>query len=206
MFVRSPAAYEALKDFNVMQLPSRATLQAYTGTFLHEAGTCSESIASQVSNYHSFQESCRIENKGVPRSDSALIFDKVKVISSLMWNSRNHRIIGLAMSSDDQSSLHDVFQLFDNDHRTRQTNYILQFLWRDLTSSFDIVGPFFTSHGTIEGKFVCACVMESIKLFQVQKTCSCNISKQKFATCLPHKVKLVENYKFRSAWCILRFL
>ena len=73
-----------------------------------------------------------------------------------MWNSQNHRIIGLAMSSDDQSS----------------------FLWRDLTSSFDIVGPFFTSHGTIEGKFVCACAMETIKLFQVQKTCSCNIRKQ----------------------------
>ena len=48
VFVRSPAAYEALKDFNIMQLPSRATLQAYTGAFLHEAGTCSESIASQV--------------------------------------------------------------------------------------------------------------------------------------------------------------
>ena len=140
VFVRSRAAYEALKDFNVMQLPSRATLQAYTGAFLHEAGACPESIASQVSNYHSFQESCRIENKGVPRSDGALIFDEVKVISSLMWNSWNHHIIGLAMSSDDQSSLHDVFQLFDNDHRTRQTNYILQFLWRDLTSSFDIVG------------------------------------------------------------------
>ena len=105
-----------LKDFNVMQLPSCATLQAYTGAFLHETGACSESIASQVSNYRSFQESCRIENKEVPRSDGALIFDEVKVISSLMWNSRNHRIIGLAMSSDDQSSLHDVFQLFDNDH------------------------------------------------------------------------------------------
>ena len=30
-----------------------------------------------------------------------------------------------------------------------------------MTSSFDIVGPFFTSPGTIESKFVCACVMES---------------------------------------------
>jgi len=167
VFVRSPAAYEALKDFNIMQLPSRATLQAYTGAFLHEAGASSESIASQVTRYRAFQESCKAENKEVPKADGALIFDEVKVISSLMWNSRNHRIIGLAMSSEDQSTLHDVFQLFDSDHRTKQTNYILRFLWRDTTSSFDIVGPFYTSHSTIEGKFVCVCVMETIKLFQV---------------------------------------
>ena len=38
VFVRSPAAYEALKGFGLMQLPSRSTLQAYTGAFLDEAG------------------------------------------------------------------------------------------------------------------------------------------------------------------------
>ena len=54
MFVRSPA-YEALKDFKIMQLPSLATLQAYTGAFLHEAGACPESIASQVTKYHAFK-------------------------------------------------------------------------------------------------------------------------------------------------------
>ena len=32
VFVRS-AAYEALKGFGLIQLPSRATLQAYTGVF-----------------------------------------------------------------------------------------------------------------------------------------------------------------------------
>lgn len=38
VFVRSPAAYEALKSFNILQLPSRATLQAYTGAFLDNPG------------------------------------------------------------------------------------------------------------------------------------------------------------------------
>ena len=167
VFVRSPAAYEALKEFNIMQLPSRATLQAYTGAFIHDAGACLESIAKQVENYHIFQESCRVQGKAPPKSVGAIIFDEVKVISQLMWNSRNHRIIGLSMSSDDQSTLHDVFQLFDKDHRTKQTKYILQFLWRDITSSFDIVGPYFTNSGTVEAKFICSCVLETIKLFQV---------------------------------------
>ena len=38
MFVRSPAAYEALKGFNLLQLPSRAILQAYTGAFIDDLG------------------------------------------------------------------------------------------------------------------------------------------------------------------------
>ena len=38
VFVRSPAAYEALKGFGLLQLPSRATLQAYTGAFLDSPG------------------------------------------------------------------------------------------------------------------------------------------------------------------------
>ena len=52
----------------------------------------------------------------MPKSDGVIIFDKVKVVSSLMWNSQNHKIIGLAMTEEDQASLHDVFfQLFDSD-------------------------------------------------------------------------------------------
>lgn len=38
VFTRSPAAYEALKSFQLLQLPSRATLQAYTGAFLDDPG------------------------------------------------------------------------------------------------------------------------------------------------------------------------
>ncbi len=38
VYVRSPAAYEALKSFNLLQLPSKATLQAYTGAFIDQPG------------------------------------------------------------------------------------------------------------------------------------------------------------------------
>ena len=38
IFVRSPAVYEALKSFKLLQLPSRSTLQMYTSAFLDEAG------------------------------------------------------------------------------------------------------------------------------------------------------------------------
>lgn len=134
---------------------------------MHEAGAVSDSISKQVDKYKIFQQSFESENKLKPKSIGVLIFDEVKVVSSLMWNSRSHQIVGLAMTEEMQASLHDVFQSFDKDHRTKQTSYILQFLWRDLTSSFDIVGPYYTSEETMPAKVICSCVFETIKLFQV---------------------------------------
>ena len=71
------------------------------------------------------------------------------------------------MSEKEQASLHDIYQLFDDDQHTKMTNYIVQFLWRDLTSSFDIVGPYYTSEVVVTAKFHSACVFETIKVFQV---------------------------------------
>ena len=98
-----------------------------------------------------------------------IVFDEVKVVSRLMWNSRNQQIIGLAMSPEDMSSLHDIYQAYDEEAKTEQTSYVLQFLWRDLTSKFDIVGPYFTSSKGIKAKFTIACVFETIKLFQLYR-------------------------------------
>ena len=47
------------------------------------------------------------------------------------------------------------------------TNYILQLLWRDLTLSFDIVGPYYTNEDNVTARFISACAFETIKIFQV---------------------------------------
>ena len=167
IFVRSPSAYEALKSFNILQLPSRSTLQSYTGAFLHEAGASLDTIAKQTEMYRAYISTCEREGKSVPQSDGVLIFDEVKVITGLIWNSRNQSIIGLAMSEKDQAGLRDVFQTIDSDQHIQQTDHMLQFLWRDLTSSFDIIGPYFSSYETMSTKFVMSCIFEAIKLFQV---------------------------------------
>uniref|UniRef100_A0A1X7TCY2 Uncharacterized protein n=1 Tax=Amphimedon queenslandica TaxID=400682 RepID=A0A1X7TCY2_AMPQE len=51
IYARSPAAYDALKSFNVLQLPSRSTLQSYTGAFLHQPGANHDSISEQVAQF-----------------------------------------------------------------------------------------------------------------------------------------------------------
>ena len=149
MFIRSPAAYEALKLYNVLQLPSQSTLQSYTGAFLHEPGASSHSIAHQAEAFQVFRAQKLKKGEDEPQADGVLIFDEVKVVSSLLWNSRSQKIVGLAMTIEDQASLHDIYRTLDGTESTQQMSYILQFLWRDLTSSFDIVGPYFTCCGSL---------------------------------------------------------
>ena len=64
------------------------------------------------------------------------------------------------------SSSTDVYQLLQTLKTVAQTSYILQFLWRDLTSSYDMVGPYFTCAGSVDSTFILTCVLETIKLFQ----------------------------------------
>lgn len=99
-------------------------------------------------------------------SDGVLVFDEVKVACQLMWNSRNQTLTGLAMTSKEMSSLTDAYQLLQTPQTPAKTSYILQFLWRDLTNGYDIVGPYFTCAESVDCKFILACVLESIKLSQ----------------------------------------
>ena len=96
-----------------------------------------------------------------------LIFDEVRVVARLMWNSRSQRVVGFSMSHEDMANLLDVYQTLDSDAATKSTTYILQFLWRDLTSSFDVVGPYYTSNGAMESKYILGIVLETVKLFHL---------------------------------------
>jgi len=49
--------------------------------------------------YRIVQQSCKAENKPSLKSAGVLVFDEVKVVLSLMRNSRSHRIVGLAMTA-----------------------------------------------------------------------------------------------------------
>jgi len=132
---------------------------------MHSPGASNACIVDQVTRYVAFKEQCCKAGKQEPKADGVLIFEEVKVACQLMWNSRNHQLMGLAMNPKDMASLNDIYKIL-KDPETNQTSYILQFLWRDLTSCYDIVGTYFTSASTVESKFVSACVFETIKLFQ----------------------------------------
>jgi hypothetical protein len=53
-----------------------------------------------------------------------------------MWKSANSSITGYATSTSDMASLHDVSEGIDDEEECHKTDYILQFMWRDLTSMY----------------------------------------------------------------------
>uniref|UniRef100_A0A1X7V7C0 Uncharacterized protein n=1 Tax=Amphimedon queenslandica TaxID=400682 RepID=A0A1X7V7C0_AMPQE len=132
----------------ILQLPCCSTLQAYTGAFLHEPGASRFCIEKQVAE---FVLHChRREGKKESKKDGVLILDDVKVISRLMWNSRSQTLIGLSMTQEQMASIGDIFQTIDE----AQTSHILQFLWRDLTSNFNIIDPTFQISNVMERKYL----------------------------------------------------
>lgn len=135
--------------------------------FLHHIGECQKRIAEAASRFKLLQDDMKKKGWVQPEGDGVLIFDEVKVITRLLWNSRSQRMVGLAMTHEDMSCLHDVYQALDPDALTKSTTYILQFLWRDLTSSFDVVGPYYSNSGSFESKFIVGVVLETVKVFHL---------------------------------------
>ena len=78
----------------------------------------------------------------------------VQVQSKVIWNSANSAIMGFALSSDDFAGLHDTYEDIDKEERCQKTTYAIHFVWRDLSSSFDVVGPYFNIPSTMETKFL----------------------------------------------------
>uniref|UniRef100_A0A1X7V2I9 Transposable element P transposase-like RNase H domain-containing protein n=1 Tax=Amphimedon queenslandica TaxID=400682 RepID=A0A1X7V2I9_AMPQE len=163
----SPSGFEALKSFNILQLPCRSTLQLYTGAFLHHLGASNDCIAEQVSQFLIHCEKIKAEGKKESKKVAVLIFDEVKLLNVSCGIDKVRHWIGLCMTQKCQSSLAHIYEVLSDKNSVQQSLYILQFLWRGLTSSFDIVGPYFTSSGTITSKFLYSCVLETIKLFQL---------------------------------------
>ena len=57
------------------------------------------------------------------------------------------------MTSQQMLTLH-VYEALEDE--TSKTSYVLQTLWRDLSSDYDIIGPYYTSEGGLKSKFLVA--------------------------------------------------
>ena len=53
------------------------------------------------------------------------------------------------MNPEDMSSLHDIYASL-GDGQPKQASYMLQFVWRDLTYSFDIIGLYYSSSESLK--------------------------------------------------------
>ena len=69
------------------------------------------------------------------------------------------------MTPQEWPILHDVFESLDTQSNAARCSYVLQTMWRDLTSPYDIIGPYFTTESPIEHKFLYDCVMKTVAVF-----------------------------------------
>ena len=83
------------------------------------------------------------------------------------WNLK-----GGCTSEDELKVLHDVFsatvqQLYSAAVQpgAQKASYIVQFLWRDLTSSFDMIGPYFSIGNSMDCSVLQELIMMTLKAF-----------------------------------------
>ena len=129
IFSRSPAAYEALKSFEILTLPSVSTLKTFMRANVEDPGPVYERLAEEQKHYNEIQEFKRKLGKVTPSNEGALIFDEVKVTANIYWNAKSNKFIGHAFSPEDMASMHDVYQQLDQSDKSEKASYILQFLF-----------------------------------------------------------------------------
>ena len=94
-----------------------------------------------------------------------LIADEVKVAAKLHWNSRDDNFVGTSMTPDEMATLLGLYVALEEDTTASKADYVLQTLWKDFSTNHDIVGPYYTSTGTFDAKFMLACIMDSLQYF-----------------------------------------
>lgn len=87
-------------------------------------------ISEQVAQFLLHCQERQKEGKKESQKAGVLIFDEVKVINRLLWNSRSQTVIGLSMSHVDQSSLADIYQMLRDDKVTSDIIYTPVFVER----------------------------------------------------------------------------
>ena len=167
VYTRSPAAYDALKGFNILKLPSVSSLKAFTGSNLEGPGDIQKRLSESHTEYQTLISTRKAEGKKPPLGEGVIIFDEVKVAMKVSWNSRNEELVGIAMTSSELQTLQDVYETINSDRKIGKTSYVLQTLWRDTSSSYDVIGPYYTSTSGLKPKFLLPCIMDTVHQFHL---------------------------------------
>lgn len=78
------------------------------------------------------------------------------------WNLKGAGITGYSVSEDELKVLHDVYSTAVQPG-SQKASYIVQFLWRDLTSGFDLIGPYFPIESSMTSSVLQELIMLCLK-------------------------------------------
>ena len=83
VYTRSPAAYSALKGFQMLQLPSVSSLKCFTSANIEKPGEIEDRLLKCREQYQKHKEETVAKGKKEPLGEGALIVDEVKVSNSI---------------------------------------------------------------------------------------------------------------------------
>lgn len=90
--------YEALKGFGILQLPSVASLKAFTSFNVESAGVFEERLAFSRKQYDAMVEEKCCASQAIPLSEGILVFDEVKVGTTMLSQESLLALLCLQMS------------------------------------------------------------------------------------------------------------
>lgn len=90
VFTRSPAAYDALKSYGILQLPSVSSLKQFTSANNQPSGINSQHLQEASKSYAAYIDERVEQGYPKPMHTGVLIFDEVKVVMKVHWNSADN--------------------------------------------------------------------------------------------------------------------
>ena len=90
IFTRSPGAYEASKSYQILKLPSVASLKHFTSANNQPTGLNLPHLHDANPAYAAYKEEQKEQGFLEPEEYGGLIFDEVKVMMKVHWNSADN--------------------------------------------------------------------------------------------------------------------
>ena len=149
-------------SFGIIKLPSLYSVRNASMTGRQKPGICHDYLLEQQKAYSEYKTEQRKKGGKDPLGIGVLIFDEVKIINKLIWNNKTNAFVGIAMEESEYAFIKDVFTPHGQ-NKPRGAKYVLQFLWRDLTSKYDLIGPYFMSPQSVDHVFLTGCLFETMR-------------------------------------------
>ena len=148
-----------------MQLPSTSSLREIARTHLQEPGIQKEKIKEQSILYDKMlNEKVQKGETPLPVKEGIIVFDEVKVSGKIAWNTASGKIVGVGLPETALSSLFDLFG--KPEESPKPAEYVLQFLYRDMSSSFDFIGPYFTKAAAFTSDDIYEYFLQVLRCFE----------------------------------------
>ena len=97
VYARSPSAYAALRNLEIMQLPCEKQVKTKMNANNTECGIDEKAIQQEITKYEEFAAIQQEKKKPKPMKTGVVIFDETKVQSKIMFMTGS-KVMGFAIS------------------------------------------------------------------------------------------------------------